>query len=61
MKIMGRKTGYSTNNSLYTTGSVFGSKGVYSSFIFEDGTVPEYGFEVTSTSSSDCQLTFSAF
>lgn len=59
-RIDGLKTGYSSNTSLYTAGSSFDSS-VYSTFLFDDGSSPKFGFKVNTTSSSDCTLTFKSF
>ena len=59
-KIQGSKTNYASNSSLYMKGDAFHSKDPYD-FTFDDWSVPQYGFEVKNTSSSNCELTFSAF
>jgi M6 family metalloprotease-like protein len=52
--------GTSDASSLYRTGSSFDSSN-YSSFMFDDGSKPLYGFSVKSTSTTDCVLEFSDF
>jgi len=61
-KIQGAKTGYSKDSSLFTEGASFGRKdGIYSTFSFDDGTLPSYGFTVGEVSKSDVQLKFFSF
>jgi M6 family metalloprotease-like protein len=59
-KIQGSYTGYSSITSLYRAGSAFNSK-LYGSFRFDDGSSVQYGFNVKSTTSSECVLEFSNF
>ena len=59
-RIEGNRTGYSNNSSLYKTGKAF-NKSVYSTFKFDDGSAPKYGFVVSSTTDVDCTLEFSEF
>lgn len=56
-KIQGSKTGYSNVNSLYRSGSSFGSNN-YSDFIFDDGSSLHYSFTVKSATQTGCQLEF---
>lgn len=58
-RINGAKSGYSSNTSLYRVGQCFGKDGVYSEFRFDDGSKPQFSFEVTETSTKDCMLEFS--
>ncbi len=60
-RIQGRKTGYASNSSLFTSHSSFGSNGTYSNFVFDDGNKPQYGFEVNSVNETQASLTFSDF
>lgn len=58
-RINGNKTGFSTNSVLYTKGDTFyGKNGIYSEFLFDDGSSVDYSFTVKSTSSSSCTLSF---
>ncbi len=59
-RINGAKTGFSKNPSLYTQGSHFDSV-TYPNFEFDDGSTPRYGFTVSTTTSTSCQLTFKDF
>ena len=60
-KIEGKKTGYSGNACLFQKGDkAFIDGGVFTNFIFDDGTKPQYGFEVTGMTSSACTLRFEA-
>ncbi len=59
-KIQGAYTGYSSVSSLYRSGSSFDSS-VYKDFKFDDGSIPNYGFKVKSTTESDCVLEFKEF
>jgi hypothetical protein len=58
-KIEGKKTGYSSNECLFTKGDSF--KDSYSSFVFDEGTSPRYDFSVDSVTTSKATLTFSDF
>lgn len=60
-KISGNKTGFSKNTSLFTKGQEFSSSAIYKDFEFDDGTKPEFGFKVESTSSSSCKIKFKRF
>lgn len=59
-RIEGAKTGYSSNQSLYSTGSSF-SHNEYPSFCFDNGSKPKYGFTITSINSTTCAIQFSDF
>ncbi len=60
-KIEGNKTGYANDVCLYESGDKFMlDGGVYEDFIFDDGTVPQFGFEVKSTSNDSCVLRFNS-
>ncbi|MCR4699260.1 MAG: hypothetical protein K5762_07845 [Bacilli bacterium] len=59
-RINGVKTGYASYRSLYRSGSSFNSN-TYSTFAFDDGTKPAFGFTVSKTSSSDCTIKFTDF
>jgi M6 family metalloprotease-like protein len=58
-KIEGKKTGYADSTSLFRDGSTFlGSSGIYTNFVFDNGTKPEYGFSVSSLTNDAVTLTF---
>ncbi|MFA6829892.1 MAG: hypothetical protein WCR67_04245 [Bacilli bacterium] len=60
-KISGASTGFATNKCLYTDNMKFmADSGIYSNFVFDDGTKPAYGFKVNSCSDESCEITFSA-
>lgn len=60
-KVEGNKTGYASNVCLYENGDKFMlDGGVYEDFIFDDGSLPQFGFEVKSTSTDSCTLRFEA-
>ena len=59
-RINGTKTGYASYRSLYRSGSSFNSK-IYSTFAFDDGSKPAFGFTVNKTSDSDCTIEFTDF
>lgn len=58
-KVEGSKTGYSSDRCLYRSGNAFTSQ-KYDSFMFDDGSLPQFGFQVSSTSTS-CSLKFMEF
>ena len=60
-KIQGNKTGFATNSVLFQKEGSFSSSSTYSDFVFDDGTRPDFGFKVKSTSSDRCTIEFGVF